>query len=271
MSALDALNQLNKATVKTVKGEPKSKERPVMPVPPAVLVPFGRLVVAKNIAEVAEARVEVEQGLVNDAMMDSFCNSLFVNGCQPQNPRLKLEKNGRPDMEGLFQVQGRFVFNYPEGDDDVQTRIISGLISAGVPAVMATRLVTNEVDTTPITIIRPLNELVVGHYEGKTFIEATEKEKKVGEKIIGMVMGQTVEPLTDAERSMALVKKDNVKVKDGFLERVRGYVDTVDQLKAVFSVIKPVHFMSRMKFAVSDTPERYNERLVEEFGHLIGV
>lgn len=266
MNALDALNKLNAKVKTSSKSEPK-KERPQLPVPTAVMIPFQRLVAAKNIAEKAIARQKVEEGLVNEAMMDSFSNTLFANGNQPQNPRLEVERNGRPDMEGLFQVQGRFTFNIDEGEAEIKERAITSLEKAGLPKDQAYQLVTNELDTTPQTTLRPLNELAIGHYEGKTFVEASEKEKAVANKIIDIIVNH----LTEEEQALVIRKKDNLEVKDGFLERVKGYCKSVLNVKAVFGVIKPIHFMSRMKFGVSDTPEMVNARLVEEFKQLIGV
>jgi len=40
-------------------------------------------------------------------------------------------------------------------------------------------------------------------------------------------------------------------------------------LKAVFKIIIPSNFMTHAKFAISDTPEMKNERMIEEFESIV--
>ena len=62
-----------------------------------------------------------------------------------------------------------------------------------------------------------------------------------------------VEALTDEERGMILRRKIEVKVKDGFFERIFTYCENRDDLDLILSVIKPVFYLSHVKFAVSDS------------------
>jgi len=268
----DLLKQLNK-TAKNTKSAPKN-ERPTMEVPPEALEAFKRLVGANSVLDVCEARKEVEATYVNGIMLDAFSESVFKNGTQPANPRFEVSVNGKPDMSGLFQVQTRFKINIEEGLDEVQNRLILALRLAGLDEEHAKALVENEIDVEPVTTLRPFDELVNGHYQGmgknRTFVEATEKEKAVGTKLLSFVLGQPAEPFTDDEREVAVVSKENIKPKPGFMQRICNYASSVDEIKAIFMVISPTHFVSHMKFAISDTPEQRQTRLIEEAARILG-
>jgi hypothetical protein len=268
------LNQL----VKTKKPAAATKpDRPSVDVPDVVLKAFERLVGANAVLEVAEARKEVEAGLVNEEMLDLFAESLFKFGSTPANPKLQTEHNGRPDMTGIFQVQNRFKFNIPEdvnGDTDITNRLVFALESVGMGKVDALKLVEGEIDAAPVVTLRPFGELVNGHYEGegknKTFVEASDAEKAVGQKLLEFVTGTSAEPLTEDERNIAVRIVENIKVKEGFLQRLKGYCATKDVLRGVLKVITPVHFVSHMKLGVSDTPEQRQARLKLIAADLIG-
>lgn len=263
MSAFDSLNALAAVATKTKKAD--KVERPVVDCPAAVHKPFYRFIGAKAIAEIVESRVEVEKAAVCEVMLDAYTETLFNTRCQPQNPAIALDKDGRPDCKGIFQVKQQYKFNLKEGNEEVKERMVASLCEAGMDKGRAENLVKNEVDCTPETALRPFNELVEGHYVDKQFVAASADEKAVAEKLIAFVLGKPSSPLTPAERDLVLVKRDRIKVKDGFLERVVVYCTTIAELKAVFKVIVPTNFVSHTKFAISDTPEAKNQRMLDEF------
>ena len=101
--------------------------------------------------------------------------------------------------------------------------------------------------------------------------EASENEKTVGQKLLNFVMGKSTKPLTEEEKDLAIRMEENCKVKQGFLERIKNYAKSLADVKAILMVIKPVHFVSHIKFAISSTPEEKQVRLLEEAAKLFGV
>jgi hypothetical protein len=65
--------------------------------------------------------------------------------------------------------------------------------------------------------------------------------------------------------------KNNVDVKKGFLDRVCSYVSSIEQLKAIFTVIKPIIWPGQVKFAVNDNPTEKNHRMWMEAKDILGV
>src|SRR5262245_8961483 len=114
----DALDELEKLNASLDTTEKKTDEkRPEMSVPPAVLRAFVRLVPALRILKIAEARKEIEEGLISDEMMGVYSDILWNQGTRPTNPRLVVKlPDGRPDMSGLFQVQEKWKLEYEKGD-----------------------------------------------------------------------------------------------------------------------------------------------------------
>ncbi len=249
----------------------KKTDRPTVDVPRDALISFKRLVGAHSILEVAKSRQDAEESIVNEIMLDSFINSLWLNGFVPTNPKLLVEKNDRPDMTGIFQVQQRYKVTIDKGDNTPKDRLIEALQASGLNEENAQRLVENEVDAEPIILLRPFNELVNGHYEQKEFVPATEKEQAVGQKLLNFVMGNESIPLSDEEKDLVVRREDRFKVKDGFLQRLKTYCNSKAELSGVLHVIVPVHFVSHMKFGISDTPETRQTRLVDEAAKLLGV
>jgi hypothetical protein len=259
MSALDKLKKLN-AGLTTETKKKDTRERPELPVPPAVKLAFTRLIPAQRIAKVAEERIKIENALVSDEMMGVYAETLFSQGSRPTNPRISLDKDGRPDISGLFQVQERFKIQVEDGPAELRDRLISSFRKAGLSAEVAENLVEKEIAYTPTTTLKkPLNELA----------EGTDVEKSAADKIISLCIGESAAPLTPAEKEAALAQYDIATVRDGFLERVRAYVTSALQLRMVFKVVTPVHFVSHGKFAESDTPEEQVKRLAEEAAKLV--
>lgn len=265
--------------IKNAKKAPAPKQdRPTVDVPDNVIKSFRRLVGAKAVYEVAEARLEVESELVKEEMLDLFGETIFRNGSVPANPKLQTElADGRPDMSGIFQVQNRFKFNIPEdvnGNSDVAVRVLFALEAVGMSTDNAQKLIDAEIDGSPVVRLRPFGELVDGHYEGegknKTFVEATAEEKAVGQKLLEFVSGTNSDPLTEDERAIAIRIEERIKVKEGFMQRLKGYCQTEDIVKGVLKVITPTHFVSHMKFGISDTPEHRQTRLKAEASEIVG-
>ncbi len=257
MSVLNDLNALNNLLVTSEKKT--AEERPVMPVPTAAKLAFARLVPAKAIQDIAEKRVKIEQSIVKDEMLAVYADILFNQGTRPTNPRLKVEKDGRPDISGLYQVQEKFKLNYEKGEAPVKDRLAAALTKAGFTSDEANNIIEGEINYQPLTVLRPLNELA----------EGTATERSAAQKVIALATGATTEPFTAEERAAALTKIEVIEVKDGVLQRVKSYCKSATDLRNLFRVIEPVNFVSHTKFAESDTEEQRTQRLADEAKTLV--
>ncbi len=261
--------------------------RPNMELPPALEATFRRFIGAWAVAEQAEKRRDQEQETLDEGCFLMWTDTLWKTKNRPANPSMKNDKEG---MAAIFQVQERYSLNKPEVSEgktlaEVLIQTFIDLFSAtgmddNEAEVAATRLVNSEFDMTPkksVDFIR----LAMGHYEGegknKTWVEASEAEQAIAIKIITLLQARTLEDieaenlLTDDEASQAVEEKDSVVIRKGFLNRVCGYVKSLDQLRTIFKIIKPVKFPSHVKFAENTTPEEKAHRLLEEAKDIFGM
>lgn len=226
----------------------KKQDRPSIPVPANLLPSFERFALSKQICEKAEARMKAEEGILKDALIDSFAESLSKLRCKPSNPRLIVYKDGKPDTEGLFQVQAKF---YPQADPECQgnahEKLVSALMKAGLTADMADAIVTNEVACADKTTIRPFTDLING--------------APVEQALASKLMQLLLDNFTDTERQLLLQPLEKYEIKDGFFERLALYVPTKEGILACIKVLKPVHFLSHLKVGVGDSPMGVLNRL----------
>lgn len=219
----------------------KKSDRPCIPVPANLLPSFERFAYAKQIFERAEARMKVEEGLLKETLIDSFADSLSRLRCKPTNPRLIVTKDGKPDIEGLFQVQSKF---YPQADPECQgsakEKLVSALVKAGLSADVAEKLVVNEVACEDKTAIRPFVDMMNG----------APIEQQLATRLYQLLMDN----FNVDERKMMLTAVEKYEIKDGFFERLAIYVPTKEGILACIKVLRPVHFLSHLKVGVSDSP-----------------
>ncbi len=287
-SAKELLSSLTKKKPLPKKPDSRSS-RPELALPQELEATFTRFIGAHAVAEVVDARREQEKAALDEGCFDLWVEKLWKSKARPANPSVKLDKNGSPDLAAIFQVHERYqtAFEIPEDKSPADEAIAlfrSVFASIGMNAADAEAdakaLVENEIDFTPKTSVE-FNKLVNGHYEGdgknRTFVEATPEEQALATKAILLLHARTkadlsrCEPLTDEEEAAIIDTKYNVVIRPSFLQRVCNYSRSLDQLKKIFSVIKPVKYPSHIKFAFSDTPEEKNKRLQGEFANILGV
>lgn len=227
----------------------KKQDRPSIPVPATLLASFERFAYAKEIEQIAEARMKAEEGILKDTLIDSFADSLSRMKCKPANPRLTVAKDGKPDSEGLFQVQAKF---YPQADPECQgnarDKLVSALVKAGLSAELAEKVVTNEVACADKTTIRPFSEM----------IEGAPIEQQLAQRLMKLLL----ENFTDDERSLMLAPVEKYEIKDGFFERLAMYVPDKAGILACIRVLRPTHFLSHLKIALSDSPQGKIDKLM---------
>lgn len=289
-SAKDLLSSLIQGKKPTPKKTENRANRPALELTPALEQAFINLGAAEGLEELIESRIEREKDFLDDGCFKIWTEGLWKQKNRPANPTLEVSKNGRPDIQGIYQVQERYKLNAPEISQEktleeaVTDKLVDLLVGAGMPQkeaeTKAGDLVANELVLNNKPII-DLDRLTNGHWEGtgknKTFVEASQTEQAVASKLIKLIKARSNEDLaaaghfTDEEAEELLELKPQVKVKTGFLTRVTNYVNNLDQLRIVFSIIIPVHFPQIKKFAASDTAEEKNRRHLETAADIIGL
>lgn len=227
----------------------KKIERPTFAVPTAILPSVERFIAAKQVAEMAEGRMKAEEGIVKETMIDSFAESLVKLRCKPTNPRMTIAKDGKPDIECLYQVQSKFYPQAVQGDGPISERLKAAFIAAGVSDETAGKLLQYEVTCEDKTTLRPFSELMNG--------------APVERELAGRVMNLLLDNFTDQERSLILQPSEKIEVKDGFFERLGMYVKDKAEALGAIRVMRPVSFMSHMKLGLSETPQGRLNRLFE--------
>lgn len=234
----------------------KKQDRPCVPVPGNLLPAFERFVAAKQVTEIAEARMKAEEGVLKDSLIDSFAESLSKLRCKPGNPRLIMSKNGLPDIEGLFQVQAKF---YPQADPECQggakEKLVSALKKAGLSGEVAEKVVAAEVACADKTTLRPFSDM----------IEGAPIEQQLAQRLMQLLMDN----FTDDERQLMLAPVEKYEIKDGFFERLAMYCPSKAEIMACIKVLRPVHFLSHLKLGLSETPQGKLNRLCEYAKDLI--
>lgn len=262
MNAASLLNQLVKQ-----KSPPKAKEKaPARPVKVFLgdnAEALTAWVAAAVAGDVMVARKDVEAATLNVSLLSEFAQQLYQQGFLPVNPKVRVELDGKTDHEANFTVQAKFKL-MAKTSDELLMSLNKVLGESGA------KLFANEIDTTPLTMLRPFNELVLGHYEGKDFVAATDAEQAAAVKLLNFVQGSWLVGFTDAERDLVLIHQDQMKVKPGFFNRVGQYCQSVEQLRDLFKVVVPVHFLSHAKFGVSDTPAERHQRLTSAVSAILG-
>jgi len=244
---------------KTAKPSPTLRQvdkRPKMDLPPDVIQEFARLVGFHEVWERVCTKYENQKDDVEELLFREWTQYVWNNKCIPsQNPKLacKVEaEGGERQCSGLFQVQKRYKIEFPEGgfkeDETAEDFVVDLLTKLGVEEETAMQIVNVELNFTPKRGVKNINDVmkVDGGREAVT-------------RFLTMCFGNAdrkggtieVEPLTDKDRELLFYKTASVEVADGFFDRVPTYVKSLDELRAVFTVIQPVKFPSHMKL-VSD-------------------
>ena len=179
-------------------------------------------------------------------LFKAFCEALWNNkDSVPANPKINI-----PDemMSAIFQVHDRFPPNgmkLPDisprmEEEEINEKIVSILIDAGVEADDAQNLVANEIKASKQHNIRSLNELVEGHYNNeKQWVNATPEEQSVADKLLDFI-----DTLTEEEQNLIRRDVTTVKVKSQFLSRVHQYAHHPAQVESILNVFTPVNFLA---------------------------
>jgi hypothetical protein len=277
-AAADLLNELSQVAAPAEK--PKSGKSPKweMSLTAEAQENARRWVEAKTVKDIVDKRTENSAEDFKEYAMRVMAEKLFASKSKPSNPLVILKKEGKPDHQFQFTMQDRFTYKFKEVPEGKSARehFIEIFEEVGLHPTDATALVDNELNFTPIVGFRSLTELLDGKMGSeREWIEATEESKEAGRKLAAFLKwdgnSPAPEPISPEERSLILKRDPGVSVAPGFYDRITNYCRNVDQILAVFKVIKPVSFPTSSKFATTSTPTERTDRLVKATAEIIGA
>ena len=273
-SVLDALVASLPATKPTSKGK---SDKWIIKLNENGQEVFKRWIEAKILSEPVLQRMENSKDFLNDICLQEFTEKFYECKNRPSNPQLVCMKGGKEDCTATWIFTDKFKVRLPEIQDgqDAKTIYIAAFCELGLHAFEAEKLVDNELIINPVIGVRPLNDLLNGHFEkSREFIPASDIEKSAGLKLASFLTARTepiIEPLTDEERQVMIDRNDGVSVRTGFLERVCNYARSSIELLAIFKLLQPVVYPSHAKFAVNDNPIEQNNRKISAAANILGV
>jgi hypothetical protein len=263
-SASDLLSMVSGAA--PVKKKKAATDRPTLELTPEAKELYSQFVPSKQIFDIFESHLKIIKSDLKSEVFRLWAEQMFSQKAKPVNPKLALNnEDGNPDMSGVFIIQAKFKVSATTAEEAQEM-----LVAVGLSEEDAEKLVTAEIDFTPMSALRSFNELVKGHKVDGGFVEATAQEEAIAQKLMLFVMGQKTEPITEEERAVVLLNQPNIQVKHGFLDRVANYCKTAEQLHGVFTVVSPVAYARAGKFGISDTSDEIRTRLVTAAAEILG-
>lgn len=265
-SVLDDLGEMSeppkaKSTAKDVKWEMELDARGIQLA--------ERWVNAKTIHIPVSARLENAADEFKDYALRILATKLFAAKNKPSNPLIVLRKDGKEDCQFQHLMTDKFTLpKIPEGVS-AREHFINMFTDVGLSEVNAEKLVDEESQFNPVVGTEDLNKLCNGHYTAhREWVDASEMEKAAGAKLAAMIrwngdLNNAPEAFTPEERSLVVKRDIGVVVRAGFYGRVATYVENVDQLVGLFTIVKPVHYPSHAKFGMNDTSQEIYSRKVD--------
>ena len=238
---------------------------------------FTRWIDAKVVSEPVMQRLENAKDQLNEICLREFVGVFFENRSRPSNPQIVVAKGVVIDHQATWIMTDKFKMRLPDVSDhqDAKTVYVAAFVSAGIHPNDAENLVSNELLINPVIGVRPINDLLAGHYgSGREFVPATDTEKSAGKKLAAFLSASsqvTLDALTNEEKLVLISRDSGVSVRYGFLERVTNYAKSADDLLSIFRLISPVVYPAYPKYAVSDTPMDQSKRKVLAAADIIGA
>jgi hypothetical protein len=262
-TAEEMLGQLNEIAPEAEADT--SASRPILDLVGASLEAFEKWICVNEVYYSAREDKKLKGDTLKEEVFDIWTKWIWGMKTIPTNPLIRSKKNGLTDSQAIFQVQSRFVVDIPDDKNSPRETIVKQLVQIGLTKKKAENLVKNELIFTPALNI-PLSDLVHGSTVDREWVPPTETSKSAAQKLMKYILAKDcehLEPLTDDERKLIFRKKGGIRVKDGFLQRIFSYVTSLNQLRALLKIIKPVHYASHGKFAINDSAREKKERLAE--------
>ena len=273
-------NTLESLVASLPVANPVSKGKAVkwqIPLDPDGEMVFVNWLSAKVVSEPVLQRLENSKDILNQICISEFCERFFQARSRPSNPQLQISKNGNVDHTASWLFTDKFKVKLPEVQEGLDPKkvYITAFTDISLHPSDAENLVNNELILNPVIGVRPITELLTGHYgSNREFVPANEIEKSAGKKLAAFLSGSgkiTLEGLTNDEK-LALIQRDSgVSIRNGFLERVCSYCKSSEQLVAIFTLIQPVVYPSYAKFAINDNPVEQGNRKIAAAAEILGT
>lgn len=271
-SLSDLQAQLTGGAKPKKKGAAKKARLTLSDLPEQTQELIREFVESKCVFDLVEKPFDAAKKAGKEAILPVFCELWYDKGVMPQNPAIQIKgEDGKVDHECMFLMSEKFFPQINMEEEDISGTVAETLVNSGLTRENAESFVENEFDFDPISSLHSFSRLSKGHKEGKDWIDATDAEKAVAEKLLKFALGENVDPLNDEERALCVYVEPNVTVKVGVFQRLHQYARTPDDIQAMIAVLNPVYYLSRGKFAVGDTPAARNERLVAKVSDLLGI
>ena len=315
--AMSAMDKLAKLKGMAPKAAPKAttKQRPILELQGADAQAFTELVECKQMAAKVKARQDMADDQAKQACFDAMTAMIWQNKSLPENPEVIVyQADGHTvDHRGVYQVKAIISLKDVKESEDPKGEILTALTAGDdddlskLDEQSALALINAEIVCEPqISLRYSLSQLLIGHFDGPKFIEATDAEKTMGEKLLAMVTASAeaqaateptlefkeidkavgvmnrqnvgargltiVQPFTDEEREALIIQTPMTKIKSPkeFLGRVCIYAKNLHQLRRILSVIKPQFAFSGLKFAAADNDVVKHQRLMSFADDVLG-
>lgn len=218
-----------------------------------------RWIKAKALHQDVEAALEQAKEELLQSVIPVFADKLYNERMKPSNPCVEVMAGN--NLAHRFQIWMTSTFTTHFGkktvDDHLEIGYVQELVNAGLPVAAATSLVQQELKLVQLRGMRDLTELSTGFFnKAGDWLSSSEAEKRAAEKFEAWLNwdGKTSapEPLSDAEKEAAFVRKNVVVVRPGFLDRVHQYARSPQDILAIFQCIKPSIFPTRLEFGLNE-------------------
>lgn len=258
---------------------PKASDRPILELPADVTAEFETYIGFRSVWDKIDTQKNNQQQIVKDGCFDAYTQYLWDRkSTPPKNPQVQVKEGSKVKHSAIFQVQGRFKVDVEIGeipDDQSPEDVVVAAIReiTDLSEEDATLLVNNEIDFTPDRGFKSFT---------KIFQEGSEDEKVSLTKLMMMVMADgsektgkiTVDALTPEDRANLMFNTARASVIDPkkFMDRLPNYVHSLEQLRAVLTVIKPTHvYPSHIAFMKGSNVSEQTEALKEVAATMLGV
>jgi len=280
----------SKATSKK-SSDAKKKDEVVWTPDDALMDDVKDLISSAAVAEVIDPIVKQKKAVVGNKLFDRWTQAMWDEKKLQSNPRIVVQKDSTVvrDMSFLFMVKFRtnalasFIpkpDEIPE-DETAESIVINALTSdlVGLSQETAEKLVAEEGDEgegdAEFIIESQLN---LSKSFDKLYYSSNETESGFAKKLLGYLNAEpakgrknvSVPPVTDEER--AILRTDSLlKIKDGFMERVCGYCETVEQLRNLLRFVKITIVCQNFEFAIGEEPEKRSARMEQSVKKFLTV
>ena len=253
------------------KSTVKDKDRPVLRLSDEANRQFGLVAPAKNILDTVTAYLKTERANLDALIIPEFLHIMWESRTQPQNPRLEARDGGELMASAIFSLVRKWriqevTAEQGESPDETFVRTLVEVI--GLDQQKAEDFVHTELDFMPEISI-PITDLEKGDNEvakeavRKLSAFLANEDPETGEEI-------SVLDLDEDERASLIVIKAEVKVLDGFLDRLCGYCQDEDQLVAILTTLIKPEFHMKSCTAFPDLPlEEQISKLCRECGKIL--